>query len=113
MNAEKFYNDLESFNHNIDEKLGNTFMVTWKKLEKCIKRMQDNHEWFFRSGVNVSIIELAEMFGEWKLVPERRGERKVSEYFETDTESRLGWRPKHELKNWIGKVKQNISNGTE
>jgi UDP-glucose 4-epimerase len=76
-------------------------------------KKSDNHEWFLRSGVNVSMIELAEMFGKWELIPERRGERFTSEYFETDTESRLGWKPKHELKNWIDKVKQKISNGTE
>ena len=27
-----------------------------------------------RAGRNMSIIELAELFGEWKYIPERRGE---------------------------------------
>ena len=35
-----------------------------------------NHEWFFRSGKSISIIELAEMFGKWVFIPERKGKKK-------------------------------------
>lgn len=65
----------------------------------------DNHEWHLRSGINVSIIEVAEMYGEWTLIPERRGERFTSEEFPSDTEERLGWKPQESLEEWINSVK--------
>ena len=46
------------------------------------------------------------MFGEWKLIPMRRGERFTSEEFESDTEKRLGWKPTHKLEKWIKYVKE-------
>lgn len=64
-----------------------------------------NHEWHLRSGKNVSIIELAEMFGDWVIVPERRGERFSSEEFESDTEDLLNWKPTHQLIDWVNSVK--------
>ena len=70
----------------------------------------DNHEWHLRSGVNVGMIELAEMFGEWELVPERRGERFTSEEFPSDTEERLGWKPQHKLVDYIKQKKKNPYN---
>ena len=60
-----------------------------------------NHEWHLRSGINRTLIEVADMFGEWKFIPERKGERFTSEYFESDTEERLGWKPKKTLQKWI------------
>lgn len=65
----------------------------------------DNHEWFLRSGINTTIIEVAEMFGEWEFIPERKGERFTSEEFESDTESELNWKPKNNLKDWVESVK--------
>jgi len=69
--------------------------------------MNLNHEWFLRSGVNTSIIELAEKFGEWIYVEERLGERFVSEEFASDTELLLKWKPECNLDDWIVKVKNN------
>ena len=65
----------------------------------------DRHEWHLRSGINVSIIEVAEMFGEWTLIPERRGERFTSEEFPSDTNERLNWYPQESLQEWINTVK--------
>lgn len=64
-----------------------------------------NKEWHLRSGINVSIIEVAEMFGEWEFVPERRGERLTSEEFPSDTEEKLNWKPQYNLKDWINSRK--------
>lgn len=64
-----------------------------------------NKEWHLRSGINVSIIEVAEMFGEWEFVPERRGERFTSEEFPSDTEEKLNWKPQYNLKDWINSRK--------
>ena len=66
----------------------------------------DNNEWHLRSGINISIIEVAEMFGKWEFIPERRGERFTSEEFPSDTELKLNWRPKYSLKEWIDSRKE-------
>lgn len=63
-------------------------------------------EWHLRSGENVTIIEVANMFGEWEFIPERRGERFTSEEILTDTNIKLGWEPKKNLKDWIDTVKK-------
>lgn len=73
-------------------------------LIKASLRM-DNKEWHLRSGVNVSIIDVAEMFGEWELIPERRGERFTSEEFPSDTEVKLNWKPEYNLQDWINSRK--------
>jgi UDP-glucose 4-epimerase len=64
-----------------------------------------NHEWHLRSGNNITIIELAEMFGEWEFIEERRGERFTSEEFESDTEKLLNWKPIVKLDDWVSEVK--------
>lgn len=66
-----------------------------------------NKEWFFRSGKNERIIDVAKMFSEdnWVIVPERRGERFTSEEFDTDTEEVLGWKPEKTLKEWVEEIK--------
>ena len=61
----------------------------------------NNHEWYLRSGINTTIIDVAKMFGEWEFVPERKGERITSEEFDTDTESELNWKPSYDLNEWI------------
>ncbi len=66
-----------------------------------------NYEWHLRSEKNLSIIELAEKFGEWEFIEERRGERFTSEIFESDTSLKLNWRAKESLIDWIEKVKKN------
>jgi UDP-glucose 4-epimerase len=66
---------------------------------------RDNTEWHLRSGINVSIIDVAEMFGEWELIPERLGERFTSEEFPSETEVKLNWKPKYSLQDWINSRK--------
>ena len=70
-----------------------------------VVNIDKNHEWHFRTGINTSIIDLAEMFGEWELIKQRRGERFESEYFESDTEELLNWKPKTKLSDWVKKQK--------
>lgn len=60
-----------------------------------------NYEWYFRSGKSITIIELAELLGKWKFIPERKGDRKESTYFSNDTEEKLKWKPTINLKDWI------------
>jgi UDP-glucose 4-epimerase len=61
-----------------------------------------NREWMLRSGKNVEIADVANMFGgKWRLIPERRGERFTSEEFPSDTEEVLNWRPENTLEEWI------------
>jgi nucleoside-diphosphate-sugar epimerase len=72
----------------------------------AIDNMNLNNEWHLRSGKNITIIELAEMFGDWTLIDERRGERFTSEEFYSDTEELLGWKPKMSLNEWVNFVKQ-------
>jgi UDP-glucose 4-epimerase len=65
-----------------------------------------NYEWHLRSGKNVTILEVANMFGsEYKIVPARRGERFTSQEFPSDTEILLDWKPVHSLEDWIGNIK--------
>ena len=64
-----------------------------------------NYEWHLRSGRNISIIDLAQKFGDWELVEERKGERFTSHEFESDTEFLLNWKPKMKLEDWISKIK--------
>lgn len=66
-----------------------------------------NYEWYLRSDKNISIIELAEKFGDWEFIDERRGERFTSEMFTSDTHLKLKWNPKESLDEWIEKVKNN------
>jgi len=69
-----------------------------------------NHEWHLRSGVNVTMIELADMFDvEYAFIPERRGERFTSEDFPSDTNERLGWYPQESLQDWIIQVTNRIN----
>lgn len=65
-----------------------------------------NHEWFLRSGINISIIDVAKQFGDWELIPERRGERLTSTEFDNDTAVLLDWQPEHKLEDWIQHIKQ-------
>ena len=66
-----------------------------------------NHEWFLRSGKNIKIIDLALLFSNRiKYIDERRGERFTSEYFDSDTESKLDWLPKQDLNDWIENIKK-------
>lgn len=65
--------------------------------------MDMNKEWHLRSGVNVSISDLADMFDKnmKEFIPERRGERFTSEEFPSDTEEILNWKPIHSLEDWV------------
>jgi len=65
-----------------------------------------NREWMLRSGENVKISDVANMFGcDWEIIPERRGERFTSEEFYSDTNDVLNWEPKNNLKHWIENIK--------
>ena len=64
-------------------------------------QLNENGEWHLRSGISKTIIEVAEMFGDWEFIPERRGERSKSEELPTDTQLKLNWKPEYNLKDWI------------
>jgi UDP-glucose 4-epimerase len=72
----------------------------------AIENKNLNNEWHLRSGKNVTIIELAEMFGDWTLIEERRGERFTSEEFYSNTEELLEWKPLIGIEKWIETVKK-------
>jgi len=65
-----------------------------------------NHEWFLRKGEPKTIIEIADLFGEWVMVDSRRGERQTADVVESDTEELLEWKPKHNVEDYIIKVKE-------
>jgi len=68
-----------------------------------------NHEWHLRSGINVTMIELANMFNaDWSLIPERKGERFTSEDFPSDTNERLGWTPTESLEEWVNAITSEV-----
>ena len=70
-----------------------------------------NYEWYLRSGVNIEILDVARLFtNDIIFIPERRGERFTSEYFESDTEEKLGWVPIHSLEEWVDKIKNKRKN---
>jgi UDP-glucose 4-epimerase len=60
-----------------------------------------NHEWYLRSGISLTMIELAELFGKWIFVPERKGDRKESTLIINDTKEKLKWESTINLKDWI------------
>jgi UDP-glucose 4-epimerase len=64
-----------------------------------------NYEWHLRSNKNISIIELAEKFGDWEFVEERRGERFTSQKFDSNTNEILNWYPKNSVDDWIKSIK--------
>jgi UDP-glucose 4-epimerase len=81
-----------------------------KSTEYLYTAIEDNHdsierEWFLRSGVSRTIIEVAEMFGDWTFIPERKGERTHSAQIDGDTNERLGLNPQDRLAEWIESVK--------
>ena len=79
-------------------------------VEGLLKIMSknSNYEWFLRSGHNLEIKKLALMFSkDYKIIPERKGERFTSEEFNTDTEDKLNWKPKNNVKDWVEYVKLN------
>lgn len=65
-----------------------------------------DYEWHLRSNKNTTMIELAEKFGDWDFIEERRGERFTSEEFESDTNQKLNWFAKENLDSWINKIKE-------
>jgi len=68
-----------------------------------------NREWHLRSGKVHTILEVAEMFDHnWVMIPERRGERFTAEDIKTDTESRLGWKPKWDLSKYVKETVINV-----
>lgn len=72
-----------------------------------VMKQNRNHEWHLRSGKNVKILELAKYFkDDIKLISERPGERFTSEYFDSDTEKLLMFRPKFSLEEYINEIKE-------
>jgi UDP-glucose 4-epimerase len=64
-----------------------------------------NHEWFLRKGEPKTIIEIADLFGEWEMVEERRGERQTADVVESDTETLLKWIPQNTVEDYIKEIK--------
>jgi len=62
-------------------------------------------EWYLKSGKERTIVDVAEMFGDWEFIPERKGERRNSATIDNNTCERLGWEPTHSLEKWIVKQK--------
>ena len=69
---------------------------------------ENGGEWFLRSGVSRTIIEVAEMFGDYTFIPERRGERTHSAIVENNTNEILGLNPQDRLAEWIESVKNKV-----
>lgn len=65
-----------------------------------------NHEWYLRKGQPKTIIEIADLFGEWEMVEERKGERQSADVVESDTEKILKWKPKHNVEDYINSIKK-------
>ncbi len=65
-----------------------------------------NHEWFLRKGEPKTIIEIADLFGEWEMVEERRGERQTADVVESDTETLLKWIPQNTVEDYIKEIKK-------
>lgn len=72
---------------------------------KSSQYTKGNGEWYLRSGVSRTIIEVAELFGEWEFIPERLGERGESAHVDHETNKELGIRPKDRLVEWIKSIK--------
>lgn len=65
------------------------------------------HEWYLRSGKNITIIDVARMFSNnFVIVPARRGERFASQIFKSDTEHLLDWSATRDLTTWINSIKK-------
>ena len=60
----------------------------------------------------MTIIELAELFGEWEYVPERLGERLAAptDIVKGNTLKDLNWFPKESIEEWVTTVKSRKSN---
>jgi|TARA_B100000768_G_scaffold162412_1_gene163006 UDP-glucose 4-epimerase len=72
---------------------------------KSTKYKTANLEWYLRSGTSRTIIEVARMFGTFKFIPERKGERIKSALIKNDTNKLLGLNPIDRLPEWIESVK--------
>lgn len=83
------------FTH-IDDIVDGTIKASQKSL---------NHEWYLRKGQPKTIIQIAELFGEWVMVEERKGERQTADVIESDTEKLLNWKPKQKVEDYIKKIK--------
>ena len=68
-----------------------------------------NYEWFLRRNEIFNIIEVAEIFGEYEMIEERQGERFETMKFSSDTNKKLNWYPKNNLKDYINLEKQKLT----
>lgn len=65
-----------------------------------------NEEYQLGSGVDYSILEVANMFSNnISFIPDRKGDRKYSRADINATFDKLGWKPEMNLFNWINEVK--------
>lgn len=72
-----------------------------------VSKVNYNKEYHLRYGKNYSIIDVAKAFSERiTFLPERKGERFVSEDFESDTEKVLNWRAEIDLFDYITDFKK-------
>jgi|TARA_R110000796_G_scaffold145835_1_gene262408 UDP-glucose 4-epimerase len=76
-----------------------TILTTYQNL---------NHEWYLRSGQPKTIIEVANLFGEWTMVDKRRGERQTADIVKNDTQQLLGWVPKNTIEDYILTIKNTL-----
>lgn len=78
-------------------------------IEGVIKSAQykePNREWYLRSGVSRSILQVARMFSDnLMMIPERKGERGHSALINNNTNELLDFNPKDRLKEYIDSLK--------
>lgn len=72
-----------------------------------ILEQNKNYEYHLRFGRNYKILDIAKAFGtSYVLIPERRGERFISEDFNSDTNKVLDWNAQVELFKYIENLKK-------
>ena len=73
---------------------------------KAAQYKEPNREWYLRSGVSRSILQVARMFSDnLMMIPERKGERGHSALINNNTNELLDFNPKDRLKEYIDSLK--------
>lgn len=79
-----------------------------------VSEINRNHEFHLRFGKNYPIIEVAQQFSSnIEIIGERKGERFISEDFNSDTEEILGWKAEIELYQYIKSFKTSVEKHTK
>ena len=69
---------------------------------------EKNGEWHLRSGEVITLIQLADLFDtEWKIIPERKGERFGATATDSSTNDILNWKTRYNIKEYIQKIIKN------